>query len=36
MGKNLGKVSAMINKINTRQAKDKTLGSLSKFAIPFL
>jgi hypothetical protein len=33
MGKNLNKVMAMVNKINTRRGKDKTLGSLSKFSI---
>jgi hypothetical protein len=30
MGRNLKKVEGMVNKINTRQGKDKTLGFLSK------
>jgi hypothetical protein len=36
MGRNLKKVEGMVNKINTRQGKDKTLGFLSKCSIPLV
>jgi hypothetical protein len=34
MGRNLKKVEGMVNKINARQGKDKTLGFLSKYSMP--